>query len=435
MGNLGERGRIAQVETLPETRRPVFREIAKQFGTPSYVYFQDTLVNSLRIFKDVPSPSGITVRYAMKANPTAEILRVFDREGAHFDASTFNEVYRAIEGPAGISGSNIRLTSKEVQSFEDFRYLANHRVKYTACSLRQLKTYGEAFQRGEVDGEIGIRFNVGIGSGGNPQTATGGENSPFGIYEKCDEINALIKRYNLTLNTVHLHIGSGSDAQKQQDAMDKGLEIVRNYERVTILNMGGGFKVGRMNYEEGTDIKAMGVAMSKKLAQFENETRRKIHLEVEPGTALVANAGYIITEIVDIQDNRPNGMQFLIVNGGMNMNARPVFYGSQHPLYIIGEDGVEQSIEEYAVVGINCESGDLLTPAQGRPDIIDPRFLPRATIGQKLVVGGTGAYCSSMVPGNYNSQQLRPEIMVRTDGNLFEMRKLQPVENIWSHEN
>src|SRR5258708_32759994 len=115
----------------------------------------------MQVFKDVQAPSGITVRYAMKANPTAEILRVFNKKRAHFDASTFNEVYRAIEGPAKIPGDKIRLTSKEVQSPENLIYLARHDVKYTACSIEQLKTYGEAFGRGEVGRELGIRFSIG----------------------------------------------------------------------------------------------------------------------------------------------------------------------------------------------------------------------------------------------------------------------------------
>jgi diaminopimelate decarboxylase len=437
MGNPGERDR--RIETLPEGRRSVFSEVAKQFGTPTYVYFQDGLESSLRSFKSVPAPFGITVRYAMKANPTAEVLRVLHGEdgsnGAHFDASTFNEVFRAIAGPAKIPGDKVRLTSKEVQSPDNLQYLASQGVKYSACSIEQLRTYGEACRRGDVGKEVGIRFNVGIGSGGNAQTSTGGENSPFGIYDKRDKIDSLLSEYDLTLTTVHLHIGSGSDADKQKEAMDKGLEIVRDYKDVTTLNMGGGFKVGRMSYEEGTNIEEMGIVMSERLVQFEKDTGKQIHLEVEPGTALIANAGYIVSEVIDIIDNRPDGMQFLVVNGGMNMNARPVFYGSQHPLYVIDEDGSERAIEEYAVVGINCESGDLLTPAPGRPDIIQPRRLARAKSGSKVVIGGTGAYCSSMVPGNYNSQQLRAEVMVRPDGSLFEMRKLQPIEDLWMYEN
>ena len=428
MGNSGEMGRTIGVEVLPKKNQSVFKEIAVAHGTPSYVYFRSGLEQNLRRFLDIPAPFGLTVRYAMKANPTSSILQLFDGMGAHIDASTYNEVVRA--RAAGIKGEKIRLTSQEVQSSEQLDYLKEHNVLYTACSLRQLDTYGQ-HAPGE---EVGIRFNIGIGSGWNAQTSTGGENSSFGIYGRRDEIKSLLQRHDLKLTTVHLHIGSGSDPDKQKEAIKAGLEIVKQYPDVKALSMGGGFKVARMPGEKETDIAAMGQAMSQALAEFKQDTGREIKLEVEPGTALVANAGYILTKIVDVKDTGTEGKKFLVVNGGMNMNARPALYAAQHPLYVVSQNGVQTDIRDYAVVGINCESGDLITPQKNEADRIATRPLLRAEVGDLLVIGGAGAYTSGMALEHYNSQQAAREIMVNDDGTFYEVRAQEPVTEIWRHE-
>src|SRR5712664_807572 len=91
MGNSGERGRTIGIEVLPKKNQSVFKEIAVAHGTPSYIYFRSDLEQNLRRFLDIPAPFGLTVRYAMKANPTRSILQLFNGMGAHIDASTYNE--------------------------------------------------------------------------------------------------------------------------------------------------------------------------------------------------------------------------------------------------------------------------------------------------------------------------------------------------------
>jgi diaminopimelate decarboxylase len=417
-----------QIETLPSDKIAVFKKIAEEFGTPLYVYFEDELLRRLKLFQSISAPFGITVRYAIKANPTGAILSLLDKNGAHFDASTFNECARIIKG-SGIEGSKIRLTSQEVQSPENLKYIAKNKILYTACSLLQLETYGKALPNTEV----AVRFNIGIGSGQFAHISTGGTNSSFGIYQQRKEINSLLKKYNLTINTVHLHIGSGSDPEKQKEAIIEALKIVKDYPSVTVLNMGGGIKVALMNYEHATDIKEMGDKMSTALRDFEKSTSRKIKLEVEPGKALVANAGYVLTEIIDKVNTGQKGEEFLKVNGGMNMNARIPMYGAPHPIVTIPKKG-KNSTKKYMVNGICCESGDVLTVKPWDPNLMEAREMFLAELGDLLVVGGGGAYVSSMAPGNYNSQQIHPEILVRKNGKLDLIRERQPLEDLWKYE-
>lgn len=417
------------IEELSPDKISVFTRIAKEIGTSTYVYFESDLINNLSLFMNIPAPYGLIVRFAMKANSTSAILRLFDKAGAHFDASTFNECVRAIKS-AGIKGDRIRLTSQEVQSVENLKFLSKNGVLYTASSLLQLERYGQVLP----GTKISIRFNIGIGSGWTPQTSTGGTSSSFGIYEQRDQIDELLKKYNLALTTVHLHIGSGSDPEKQKQAIKEGLKVVKDYKTVTALNMGGGFKVAGMSYEHAADITEMGQSMSKALKEFEKLTNRKIVLEVEPGTALVAKAGYILTEIIDKVTTGVQGAEFLKLNGGMNMNARIALYGAQHPLVVIPKDSKKRGVKEYVVTGICCESGDMLTVEPGKPEYIAKRKMLEAYVGDLMVVGRAGAYCASMAPGNYNSQQIHPEILVRQNGKLDCIRMEQPIEDIWKYE-
>ena len=417
------------VETLPINKISVFQKVAKKIGTPAYIYFEEDLLKNLQVFQAIKAPYGLIIRFAMKANSSSAILRFYEKMGVHFDASTFNECVRAIKG-SKIDGAKIRLTSQEVQSKENLQFLAKNGVLYTACSLLQLETYGKVLP----NTTISIRFNIGIGSGWTPQTTTGGRTSPFGIYEQKEEINALLKKYKLTLTTVHLHIGSGSDPEKQKEAIRKALIFVKEYPTVTTLNMGGGYKVAGMSYEHAADISGIGREMAIALKDFQKETGRKILLEVEPGTALVAKAGYIVTTVTDTVSTGAQGEEFLKINGGMNMNARIPMYGAQHPIVLIPQTKKKRGIKEYLVFGVCCESGDVLTVRPGKPEYLDPRRMLEAQVGDLLIIGRAGAYCASMAPENYNSQQIHPEVLVRKNGELNIIRVLQPIEDVWKYE-
>lgn len=417
------------VEVLPEDKIAVFKKVAKQFGTPLYVYFENEIKNNFQKFANIKAPHGLVVRYAVKANTTGAIIRLLDKMGAHFDASTFNECARLIKG-AKVEGYKISLTSQEVQSTENLNFLKENGVKYNACSILQLESYGKLFP----NTEIGIRFNLGIGSGWNEQTSTGGLNAPFGIYEQRKEINSLLRKFNLILETVHFHIGSGSNPEKQKEAIPEGLKIVRDYPSVKTINVGGGFKVARMQYEKSTDIREIGSVLSKAISNFKKETGREIALEVEPGGGLIVSACFILLQIVDAVNTGKGGKEFIKVNGGMNMNARIPMYGAQHSIVVISSTNEKRKIKDYAVCGICCESGDLLTVLPGRPDYLATRKLIEARVGDLLVVGGAGAYCSSMASLNYNSQQIHPEVLVRENGDLNLIRERQPLEDLWRYE-
>jgi diaminopimelate decarboxylase len=154
----------------------------------------------------------------------------------------------------------------------------------------------------------------------------------------------------------------------------------------------------------------------------------------------VANAGYAITEVLDKKTTGEDGFHFIVVNGGMEINARPTLYGSQHPFYILSKDGSLLSTDfdlpdtayEAIIVGRCCESGDSQC-LDSQHNIVE-RTMAEPQIGDLVVIGGVGAYCSSMTPFNYNSHVQIPEVLAAADGTVRLIRKGQSLEQIVQNE-
>eukprot|EP00939_MAST-03C_sp_MAST-3C-sp1_P001615 g1615.t1 len=264
------------------------RRLGKKYKTPVYVYDAAQIMKNVKEARSMPNPYGVTVRYAMKALPHAAILQLLQSCGIrHIDASSTFEVLRALR--AGFEPENISLSAQMLD--ERFEGLVRKGVRVNCCSLTQLTRYGRLFPGTQV----GIRFNVGIGSGHSPATNVGGPTSSFGIWhEHMDSVKKVVRRYNLFVVRIHTHIGSGTDPHTWRRASDLSLALCKEFDSVATLNLGGGFKVKRVRTERSTDLKAVGQHLRESFREFHESGGRKLHLEIEPGTGLVANAGAIV---------------------------------------------------------------------------------------------------------------------------------------------
>ncbi len=400
--------------------------LRKEFGTPVYVYDQKTLEAAADQVLAFPNAFGLTARYAMKALPTAAIVRLLADKGLHIDASSGYEVERAIR--AGIAPDRIQLTAQQAPA--NLKELVDQGVWYTACSLSQLDLYGQLFPGTEVT----VRINPGLGSGHNNRTNVGGPSSAFGIWhEHLPSVLELQRKHNLMLTRMHTHVGSGGDPAVWDRCARMSLAIAAKLPDVNRLSLGGGYKVGRMPGEQTTDLNAIGAPVVKDFEQFAKEHGRELHLEVEPGTYLVANAGALLCDVMDIIDTGESGYHFIKVDSGMTELLRPSMYGAQHPMVLVG-DGDRDGMRNYLIVGHCCESGDLLTPEAGNSEALAPRELPVTHIGDTLVIGGAGAYASAMSAKNYNSFPECAEVMIQNDGAPKLIRKRQTLDQILANE-
>ncbi len=399
-------------------------EARTRFGTPCYVYDREALEAAARLALAFPAPFGFTLRYAMKANPSRGVLTVFRDLGLHIDASSDHEVERALR--AGFSASTIQLTS-QLPSPRLAEHLARG-VLVNACSLHQLETLG----RLAPGREVSVRMNPGLGTGSTKRTNTGGPASSFGIWhEYLGDVQTLAERHDLRITRLHSHVGSGTDPEVWKRCTRMTLDLAAKLPDVQRVNLGGGFKVGRMAGEPSVDLADVGAHVRDELLAFRDRDGRALHLEIEPGTFLVANAGAVVATCVDVVDTGRDGYLFAKLDTGMTEVTRPSLYGAQHPIEVLA-DGREEA--DVVFVGPCCESGDILTPAPGDPEALAPRRVRRPQIGDLVLVGGAGAYCAAMSTIAYNSYPQAPEIMREPDGTLHLLRRRQRLEQVWENE-
>ena len=160
-----------------------------------------------------------------------------------------------------------------------------------------------------------------------------------------------------------------------------------------------------MPEEPTVDLADVGAHVRAELLAFQSRDGRRLALEIEPGTYLVARAGAVVASCIDVVDTGRDGYLFAKLDTGMTEVTRPSLYGAQHPI-----DVLVQGREAAAVVFVGpcCESGDILTPAPGEPEALGPRWVPRPRIGDLVVVSGAGAYCAAMSTDQLQLVPARP---------------------------
>src|SRR5262245_58535518 len=244
-------------------------EVRERFSTPCYVYDRAGLEAAARRALAFPAPYGFTLRYAMKANSSAGVLRVFRDLGLHVDASSDHEVERALR--AGFPAASIQLTSQ--MPSQQLRAHVERGVLVNACSLHQLEELGRAAP-GQA---VAVRMNPGLGSGSTKRTNTGGPAASFGIWhEYVSEVKATAARYRLRIRTLHSHIGSGSDPEVWKRVTRMTLDLAAEFPDVLTVNLGGGFKVGRMPEDPSTDLVDVGAHVRAALMVFRERHGRAL---------------------------------------------------------------------------------------------------------------------------------------------------------------
>ncbi len=422
----------------------IIAKAAELFGTPFYLYDEQTILNKCYDVLKMPNAFGLDVSYAMKANSNKALLQLITGLGLDLDASSLNEAKRA--HLAGIPWSRIMLTSQEVPlgpARAELEEAMKKGLKYNACYLRQLELVADF---AAVHGlALAMRIHPGVGAGESVTRNTGDKYSCFGIHlNDLEKALELATRKKVTIDVAHVHIGSGGDPQQWRENIDRQLGYVEKYfPNVHTVNLGGGFKEARMPDEKPADIRELGLYARRKFHEFYERTGRKLKMAIEPGTYIVANAGFLATGVLDKKSTGDDGFNFIIADGGMEANSRPLLYGSRHPFYVVSKSGRLLSSEfdlgelypetDYrVVVGRCCESGDSQSlDAHGH---IIPRLMANPELDDYLVIGGAGAYVSSMTLINYNSYLQPPEILLRTSGELQVIRAPQRLEQIVQNE-
>lgn len=391
-------------------------DIARRYGTPCYVYSQAALADGYRQFDSAMAGHDHLICYAVKANSSLAILNLFARLGAGFDIVSGGELQRVLAagGAAGkVVFSGVGKTAAEMRQALEAGILC-----FNVESEAELVRLNEVAGTMRKVAPVSLRVNPDVDAKTHPYIATGLKQSKFGVAypEALPLYLKAAAMPHLRITGMDCHIGSQlTEADPFVEAAEKVLVLADRLaaEGITLehLDLGGGLGIC---YRDETPPSVADYSATL-LGVLEG---RREKLIVEPGRALVGNAGVLLTRVEYLKPGAEK--HFAIVDAAMNDLMRPALYDAYHAIREVERQNMPA--RRYEVVGPVCETGDFLA---------HDRELAIAQ-GDLLAVMSAGAYGMSM-SSNYNSRPRAAEIMV--DGTSFQViRERETVQQLFAGE-
>jgi diaminopimelate decarboxylase len=380
------------------------KRIAKEVGTPAYVYSLATLKRHFRVFDQAFSKVPHIVCFSVKANSNIALLRAFAKEGSGFDIVSGGELFRALKAggdPQKIVFSGVGKKKEEIE------YALN-----CGILMFNVESEHEMVALNEIAGGVGkkapisLRINPDVDPQTHPYISTGMKKAKFGV-----DIARSVESYKKAASLPHLevvgvdcHIGSQLTSispfvdalARVREYLDRVLvgSLKKEGAQIRYLDLGGGLGISYKD-EMPPHPEEYANAIIGGLEGF------NVTLILEPGRVIVGNAGILITEVQYLKET--DEKKFVIVDGGMNDLIRPALYGSYQRIQPVVDGNGEKIVAD--VVGPICESGDFFAK---------DREISRPQRGDLLAVMSAGAYGFTMA-SNYNSHPKPPEVLVDGD--------------------
>ena len=392
-------------------------DIAKTHGSPCYVYSRATLERHWRAFDDALSGLQHMVCFAVKANSNLGVLNVLARLGSGFDIVSVGELERVIA--AGGDPKKVVFSGVGKQAHEMRRALEVDIHCFNVESIPELDRLNAVAGEMGKTARISLRVNPDVDAKTHPYISTGLKQNKFGI-----EISEALSIYqkaavlpNLEIIGVDCHIGSQlTELSPFLDALDRVLALVDKLAEEGIqlkhLDLGGGLGV-RYNEETPPEPSAYVTALVEKLKD------KPYEIILEPGRAIAANAGVLLTTVEFLKPGEAKN--FAVIDAAMNDLIRPSLYQAWQKIIPVDENQAGDA-GLYDLVGPICETGDFL--GKDRQLTLQE--------GALLAVRSSGAYGFTMA-SNYNTRPRVAEVMV--DGAYVHVvRQRETIAELFAHE-
>jgi len=389
--------------------------IAKEVGSPCYVYSYSALVRQFRAYDSAFQNIPHIVAFAMKANSNLAVLKLMASEGSGVDIVSGGELFRALK--AGVPASKIVFAGVGKSAVEIRDALKAGILMFNVESSAELHAISDVAASMGHKARVALRINPDIDPKTHPYISTGLKKSKFGIGAEraLEEFKLASSLKHIEVVGVHKHIGSQlTEVTPFVEALKKVLVLVQTLKEQGIeihyINIGGGLGI---TYSDETppQPKDLAAAISPLLRDL------KCVLIMEPGRVIVGNAGVLLTRVLYTKDAETK--RFVIVDAAMNDLIRPSLYGAYHDIRPIYEGTARAHKNIVDVVGPVCESGDFLAK---------DRMMPEMKSGELLAVMSAGAY-GFVMASNYNSRPRVPEVMVR-EGQTYVIRARESYEDL-----
>lgn len=393
-------------------------EIARQFGTPCYVYSRAAIEASFARFTTALAGRNSLIAYSVKANSNLAVLGLMARLGAGFDIVSGGELARVLAAggnPRKVVFSGVGKSEAEIEQ-----------ALRAGVLCLNLESEAELDRVDAVAAQLGLRapvafrVNPDVDAKTHPYISTGLKDNKFGIaYEDAERIyRAAAQRKNIVLAGIGCHIGSQlTGSAPFIDAAARILALVERLARAGIelshIDLGGGFGI-RYKDEKPAPI---GEFLDGALGMLAG---RKETLIVDPGRAIVGNAGVLLARVEYVKPGESKN--FVVVDAAMNDLIRPALYGAWHEVRQVRETESDAVAGVYDVVGPVCESADFLA----RERTLAVRS------GSLLAVMSAGAY-GMVMSSNYNTRPRPAEVMVSA-GVATLVRERETVDQLFAAE-
>jgi diaminopimelate decarboxylase len=398
------------------------KRIAKEVGTPTYVYSLATLKRHYQVFDQAFAKVPHIVCFSVKANSNLALLRTFAKEGSGFDIVSGGELFRALKAggdPKKIVFSGVGKKKDEIEYA-----LRSEILMFNVESEDELVALNDIARDLGKKAPISLRINPDVDPQTHPYISTGMKKAKFGV-----EIKKSVETYKKAASLPHVdvvgvdcHIGSQLTSlspfvdalARVREYLDRVLvgSLQKEGAQLRYLDLGGGLGI---SYNDETPPHPEEYAR----AIIDGLEGLDITLILEPGRVIVGNAGILVTEVQYVKEN--DTKRFVIIDGGMNDLIRPALYGSYQAIQPVVKTEAETVVAD--IVGPICESGDFFAK---------DREIGRPQRGDLLAVMSAGAYGFTMA-SNYNSHPKAPEILVDGD-KYYIVRKRESFEDLINGE-
>ena len=394
------------------------KELAEKYGTPSFVYSEERIVENFLTIKRAFSSTTTDICFAVKANSNIGILQILARQGAGFDIVSGGELARVLK--AGGDPEKIVFSGVGKQDWEIIEGLQNKIRCFNVESAAELEKIAQiASSCGQI-APVSLRVNPNIDAKTHPYISTGLAESKFGI--KIETAEHLFQRAHedphLNLVGIDCHIGS------QITEIEPFLASLNILINLVQRLAGKGINLSHIDIGGGLGIKYKDEEVIN-WDEFASEIKKSMkdipqRLILEPGRSIVGDAGLLLAQIILLKNNGQKN--FAVVDAGMNDLLRPALYGSWHEIVSV-EKRTHPEPLDWEIVGPICETSDFL--AKGRSlSIIE---------GDLIAILDCGAYGFSM-SSNYNSRPKAAEILI-ADKSHFCIRNREKISDLFYLEN
>ena len=391
--------------------------IVDHYGSPLYIYSRATLERHWHAFNDAFSARRHLICFAVKANSNLAVLNVLARLGSGFDIVSVGELERVIA--AGGDPGKVLFSGVGKQADEMRRALQVGIRCFNVESAAELELLNQIAGEMQTRAPVSLRVNPDVDAKTHPYISTGLKENKFGIAieEAIGLYQSAHAMPNIEVTGVDCHIGSQlTEIAPFLDALDRVLALVRQLQELGItiahLDLGGGLGVRYQDETPPAPAEYAG-AINEKLADLPFEVL------LEPGRAIAANAGILVTRVEYLKPTTDK--HFAIIDAAMNDLIRPSLYQAWQEIVPVDQhsDGIAAN---YDLVGPICETGDFV--GKDRQLSLSP--------GDLLAIRSSGAYGFTMA-SNYNSRPRVAEVMV--DGQQVHLvRQRETIDSLFAGE-